>query len=104
MNTSRFAAYVRSRWLLFVFPVFGVLLTFAAAAQDFPSRPVRFMIPLAPGGGADITVRAVAQKLSGIWGQSVVVDNRPGGNGAIGLEIVARAQPDGWSKEIPSAS
>jgi len=97
MNTSRLAVYVRSRWLLFVFPVFGVLLTSAAAAQDFPSRPVRFMIPLAPGGGADITVRAVAQKLSGIWGQSVVVDNRPGGTGAIGLEMAARSQPDGYT-------
>lgn len=74
-----------------------VLLCMPVAAQDFPSRPVRFMIPLAPGGGADITVRAVAQKLGGIWGQSVVVDNRPGGTGAVGLETAARAQPDGYT-------
>lgn len=68
-----------------------------ALAQEFPARPVRFMIPLAPGGGADITVRAVAQKLTAIWGQSVVVDNRPGGTGVIALETAARAQPDGYT-------
>jgi tripartite-type tricarboxylate transporter receptor subunit TctC len=68
-----------------------------ASGQEFPTRPVRFMIPLAPGGGADITVRAVAQKLSGLWGQSVVVDNRPGGTGAIALETASRSQPDGYT-------
>ncbi len=67
------------------------------AAQEFPSRPVRFLIPLAAGGGGDITVRAVSQKLNAAWGQSVVVDNRPGGTGAIALETVARAQPDGYT-------
>jgi tripartite-type tricarboxylate transporter receptor subunit TctC len=55
------------------------------------------MVPLAPGGGADITVRAVAQKLGAAWGQTVVVDNRPGGTGAIALETVARSQPDGYN-------
>ena len=68
-----------------------------AAEAEFPSRPVRFMIPLAAGGGGDITVRAVSQKLNAAWGQSVVVDNRPGGTGAIALETVARAQPDGYT-------
>lgn len=66
-------------------------------AETFPSRPVRFMIPLAAGGGGDITVRAVSQKLSAAWGQTVVVDNRPGGTGAIALETVARSQPDGYN-------
>jgi tripartite-type tricarboxylate transporter receptor subunit TctC len=68
-----------------------------AWTQEFPSRPVRFMIPLAPGGGADITVRAVAQKLSQGWKQTVVVDNRPGGTGTIALELAARAAPDGYT-------
>jgi len=68
-----------------------------ASAQEFPSRPVRFMIPLAPGGGADIAVRAVAQRLNAIWGQTVVVDNRPGGTGVIALETAARSQPDGYT-------
>lgn len=98
MTTSDSVAEAHARWrarfssaclllaALFAPPAFG---------QEFPGRPVRFMIPLAPGGGADITVRAVAQKLSALWGQTVVVDNRPGGTGAIALETAARAQPDG---------
>lgn len=67
----------------------------AASAQQFPQRPIRFIIPLAPGGGVDITARTVAPRLGALWGQTVVVDNRPGGTGAIGLETAARAQPDG---------
>ena len=58
---------------------------------------MRFMVPLAPGGGADITVRAVAQRLTALWGQTVVVDNRPGGTGVIALETAARSQPDGYT-------
>ena len=81
---------------LFALPAFGQA-TSTGSGQAFPGRPIRFMIPLAPGGGADITVRAVAQKLSAIWGQTVVVDNRPGGTGAIALETAARAQPDGYT-------
>lgn len=77
--------------------MFGLLAGMPASAEKFPVRPVRFMIPLAPGGGADITVRAVAQKLGAAWGQTVVVDNRPGGTGAIALETVARSQPDGYN-------
>ena len=76
----------------------------AASAQEFPARPVRFMIPLAPGGGADITVRAVAQKLSQNWKQTVVVDNRPGGTGTIALELAARAAPDGYTIIMISGS
>lgn len=81
--------------------VAGVLLatvsTAVMSAQQFPLRPVRFLIPIAPGGGVDITVRTVAPRLSAIWGYTVVVDNRPGGTGAIGLEMAARAQPDGYT-------
>lgn len=98
MNTSKSAIHGLSRTLPgMLLVLFAAMFPPAAVAQEFPSRPVRFMIPLAPGGGADITVRAVAQKLSGIWGQSVVVDNRPGGTGAIGLELAARSQPDGYT-------
>lgn len=100
MNTSDHAVHARAHAFLHSFPVFILLAALfvpAAFAQEFPSRPIRFMIPLAPGGGADITVRAVAQKLNTIWGQSVVVDNRPGGTGAVGLETAARSQPDGYT-------
>ena len=80
------------------------VLSASAGAQEFPARPVRFMIPLAPGGGADITVRAVAQKLSQSWKQTVVVDNRPGGTGTIALEMAARAAPDGYTIIMISGS
>jgi tripartite-type tricarboxylate transporter receptor subunit TctC len=69
----------------------------AAAAQQFPNRPVRFIIPQAAGGGVDIMTRAVAQKLTETWGQQVIVDNRPGANGIIGIEPVTKAKPDGYT-------
>jgi tripartite-type tricarboxylate transporter receptor subunit TctC len=77
-----------------------LLAALPAAAQSFPGRPVRFIVPIAPGGGGDITTRAVAQKLAALWAQNVVVDNRPGGTGAIGLEIAANARPDGYTVSL----
>lgn len=98
MNPVRMPGRYGPVRVLLLLAVCGVLPSIPlAAAQNFPSRPVRFMIPLAPGGGGDITVRAVAQKLGAAWGQTVVVDNRPGGTGAIALETVARSQPDGYN-------
>ncbi len=100
MNASHCAVHIRAHRFPPAFPVFilfAALFMPTAFAQEFPARPVRFLIPLAPGGGADITVRAVAQRLGTIWGQSVVVDNRPGGTGAIALETASRAQPDGYT-------
>jgi len=75
-----------------------------ATAQAFPDRPMRFIVPIAAGGGGDITTRAVAQKLSALWGQNVVVDNRAGGTGAIGLEIAANARPDGYTISLCTGS
>ncbi|MBA2964293.1 MULTISPECIES: Bug family tripartite tricarboxylate transporter substrate binding protein [Ramlibacter] len=69
----------------------------AASAQAWPSKPVTIVVPFAPGGGTDIGTRVVAQKLSQLWGQSVVVDNRGGAGGNVGLDIVARAKPDGYT-------
>ena len=68
-----------------------------AAAQPFPVKSVRMIVPYAAGGGADIVGRLVAQKLGDGWGHTVVVDNRPGASGNIGTEIVARAIPDGYT-------
>ncbi|MBI3069306.1 MAG: tripartite tricarboxylate transporter substrate binding protein [Betaproteobacteria bacterium] len=69
----------------------------AAAAQDYPNRPVRFVTPTAAGGGSDIHARVLAQKMSENWRQQVVVDNRPGAGSTIGTDIVARATPDGYT-------
>ncbi len=73
----------------------GACMSSAATAQNYPSAPVRVVIPFPPGGGTDIMGRALAQKLSEAWGQSVVVDNRGGANGTIGAGLVAKAPPDG---------
>jgi tripartite-type tricarboxylate transporter receptor subunit TctC len=72
-----------------------VTLTSPAAAQSFPSRPVRIIVPLAAGGPGDVLARAVGQKLSESLGQPVVIDNRPGANTNVGAEVVVKAAPDG---------
>ncbi len=76
----------------------GLLLAAAGtvvAQQSYPSRPVRFIIPYPPGGSTDPMGRMIATKLTERWGQSVVVDNRPGGNTIIGTDLLAKAAPDG---------
>lgn len=75
-----------------------------AFAQSYPSKPIRLIVPLAPGGGADIMARAVGQKLAANMGVPVVVDNRPGGATMIGTEIVARAPADGYTLVMATSS
>lgn len=69
----------------------------AAQAQDYPARPIRVIAPYAPGGIADIAARLIGQKITEAWGQQVVVENRPGANGFIGVTAVSRAAPDGYT-------
>ncbi len=69
----------------------------AACAQDYPMRPIRMVLGFPPGGSTDLVARVVAQKMSESWGQQVVVDNRPGANGMIASDLVAKANPDGYT-------
>ncbi|WP_404993883.1 Bug family tripartite tricarboxylate transporter substrate binding protein [Cupriavidus pauculus] len=79
--------------------VAAATLAFAAHAQTpaWPTRAVTIIVPFTPGGGTDIGTRLVAQRLAQLWGQPVVVDNRPGAAGNVGLELTARAKPDGYT-------
>src|SRR5262245_21970706 len=72
-------------------------VSLAAAAQPYPTKPVRFVIPYPPGGGSDTIGRPLAHKLTESLGQQVVVENRGGANGNIGMEAAARAAPDGYT-------
>jgi tripartite-type tricarboxylate transporter receptor subunit TctC len=86
----------------------ATVATQPAAAQrtsgDYPNRPVRIIVPQAAGGGVDVVARSVAQKLGETWGQQVLVDNRPGANGIIGMEAVAKSKPDGYTLGAPFTS
>jgi tripartite-type tricarboxylate transporter receptor subunit TctC len=85
----------------------GLCLLFSAtafAADSYPSRPVRIIVPFAPGGATDIVARLVAQKLTETWGQTMVVDNRAGAGGNIGGDIAAKANPDGYTLFMTSGS
>ena len=69
----------------------------AARSQGFPSRPIRLVVPYPPGGASDVTARILAERMSGILGQPVVVENKPGASGQVGLELGARSAPDGYT-------
>ena len=75
----------------------ALLIAVPAAAQNYPTRPVRVIVPFAAGGNTDITARAIGVRLSEVFGQQIVVENRPGGAINIGTELVAKAPPDGYT-------
>lgn len=75
---------------------FAALATCHATAQSYPAKPIRWVVPFPPGGGTDITTRTVTAKLAEALGQQIVIDNRPGSGGTIGLSIAAKLPPDGY--------
>ena len=80
-----------------------LLVTVAVHAQSWPTRPVRVLVPFTPGGVTDVIARTHAAKLSEMWGQSVVVENRPGAGGSLGAAVVARAPADGYQLLVHSS-
>ena len=84
--------------------LFFSLVMAAAGAQEWPQRPVRFIVPFPPGGATDIAARLLGEKLTQIWGQTVVIENRGGAAGGVGAAEAARAAPDGYTFLFPSGS
>lgn len=99
MITRRFGPRIRSlrRALPALVLASGVLAGADVAAQSYPQKPIRFVVPFAPGGTTDILARLIGQRLPQPLGQSVVIENRPGANGSVGSEIVAKSPPDGYT-------
>jgi tripartite-type tricarboxylate transporter receptor subunit TctC len=82
----------------------GMLLAASVSAQSWPQKPVRFIVPFPPGGATDISARLLGEKLTQIWGQTVVIENRGGAAGGVGAAEAARAAPDGYTLFFPSGS
>src|SRR5437867_12714308 len=82
----------------------GAALSAAALAQAWPQKPVRFIVPFPPGGATDISARLIGQKLSELWGQAVVIENRGGAAGGVGATEAARAAPDGYTLFFPAGA
>ena len=83
-----------SRACLVALAGFGVAAHAASPSASYPTKPVRVIVPLAPGGGSDIVGRMVAQGLGELWGKPVIIDNRPGAGSAVGTSIAARMSSD----------
>ncbi len=88
MKTRRFSSFLLA---------LSLLLAAGAQAQGYPTKPIRLVVPFAPGGSSSIVARAVAAEMEKSLGQPIVVENKPGGGGNIAMLDVARAEPDGYT-------
>src|SRR6187549_3589085 len=77
--------------------VFVSLFSLAASAQTYPNKPIRIIVPYAAGGTSDILARQIGPKLTDAWGQPIIVENKPGANGNVGADFVAKSAPDGYT-------
>jgi len=84
-------------------PLVAAFLCTAAHAQDYPAKPIRYVVPFPPGGSSDLIARAIAPRMSEKMGQQVVIENRAGAGGMIGVDIVAKAPPDGYTIGLAAA-
>ena len=88
----------------FTGPFFAVLLSTSVIAQDFPAKPMRVVVPFPPGGGADALARLLGPKLANLWGQQVIVENKPGASGHLGADFVAQSPADGYTLLMSSTA
>src|SRR5258708_13644374 len=88
------------RPFVFVFGLIAALMGSAVLAQTYPSKPVRLIVTYPPAGSSDLMARILGQKLSDLWGQPVIVENKAGAAGSIGMEDAAHHPPDGYSLGI----
>ena len=86
-----------TRWAAIMMGAAVLSSVLPVAAQSYPTRPVRIVLPFAAGGGTDLLARLLAQRYTDVFGQPAMVDNRPGAGGNLGAEIVAKAPPDGYT-------
>ena len=98
MRIARWLALPAAAWIAFA------SYAQTGSGKAYPVRPVRIIVPFAPGGATDIVTRVIAPKLTELWGQTIVVDNRGGAAGNIGAELAAKATPDGYTLFMPSGS
>ena len=97
MLSTEFRKCLRSRAVAGLLAGLALGTAGATRAQEYPAKPIRFLVGVAPGGGTDFMARLVAQKINEAWGQPVVVDNRIGATGLIAMEMLAKAVPDGYT-------